>query len=182
MFWFVLFTIVLIFGIVREHQYLFIYYTFWSFTLEIVYFGLLYSGKPTRWLYGIILAPSIVVCCGFWIVIAPAYSWDSPLANVVLTVVTHGLNMIAMLMQSTDRIQVKDVWKPVLFTSVYNLFLAVYVGSGGRSISGQLPYWYAQYDRPIGWVFAALSVIASAVVHVGMSTLLYKHTSTSHIV
>ena len=59
----------------------------------------------------------------------------------------------------------KDVWKPILYTLVYNLFLAIYVGLGGRSISGNLPYWYAQYDKPIGWIFGAMATAAVAIVH-----------------
>ena len=49
--------------------------------------------------------------------------------------------------------------------NIYNTFLAIYVGGGGRSISGKLPYWYAQYDQPIGWVFAALAVAATGITH-----------------
>lgn len=173
MFWLLLFSIVLAFGIVKEQQYIFIYYTIWSFTLEIVYFGLLLFGQKTRGLYSIILAPSIVICSGFWIVIAPMIQWSRPNINILMTLVTHGGNMVALLAQKQERIYMHEFWKPALFTTIYNIFLALYVGSGGRSVSGQFPYWYAQYDRPIGWVFALLSIFANVIVHVGVSAYMY---------
>lgn len=174
MLWFLLFSIVLFFGILKEQQYIFIYYTFWSFTLEVFYFGLLTFGHKTHGLYSIILAPSIVLTFGFWLVIAPIYLRSTaPSVNIIMTLVTHGCNMIALLTQKQERIRVREVWKPVLFTTVYNIFLAVYVGSGGRSISGQLPYWYAQYEVPIGWVFALLAIFANGIVHVGVASYMY---------
>lgn len=184
--WFLLFGIVLCFGLIQEQGYLFIYYTFWSFALEVVYFGLVAMGVGQEGLqhqlYSILLAPSIVIGLGFWIVIAPTYSWNSPAGNIVMAVVTHGCNMIALLCQTQYRTNVRDVWKPVLFTTIYQLFLAVYVGSGGRSISGKLPYWYAQYDVSIGWVFAGLAVLSVGLVHVSVSMYRDKNVTTSHIV
>ena len=184
--WFVLFSIVLCFGLIQEQCYIFIYYTFWSFTLEVVYFGLVTLGlgkeRLQHQLYSIILAPSIVIGLGFWIVIAPTYSWDSPAGNIVMAVVTHGCNMIALLCQTQYRTNVRDVWKPVLFTTIYQLFLAVYVGSGGRSISGKLPYWYAQYDVSIGWVYAGLATVAVGLVHISISMSRANPMATSHIV
>lgn len=184
MFWFLLFSIVFSFAIFKEQQYIWIYYTFWSFTLELFYFGLLTFGHKTKWLYSIILAPSIVIALGFWIVIAPRYSWSEN-HNLLMTVVTHGCNTIALLAQKQEIIHVREVWKPMLFTTVYNIFLAIYVGSGGRSISGQLPYWYAQYDIPIGWVFALLAIVANGIVHIGIASYLYpkeKKDSIPHTV
>jgi len=183
--WWLLFSIVLGFGIVKEQQFIFIYYTIWSFTLEIVYFGLLLFGQKTRGLYSIILAPSIVICAGFWIVIAPMVQWSRPNVNILMTLVTHGCNMVALLAQKQERIYMHEFWKPALFTTIYNIFLALYVGSGGRSVSGQLPYWYAQYDRPIGWVFALLAIFANVIVHMGVSAYMYpkdKEHPTPHTV
>ena len=80
--WFLLFGIVLCFGLIQEQCYLFIYYTFWSFALEVFYFGLVATGLGKEGLqhqlYSTLLAPSIVICLGFWMIIAPTYSWDSP--------------------------------------------------------------------------------------------------------
>lgn len=173
MLWFLLFAIIYLYSLLKEQHYILIYYTYWSLTLEIVYFGLLLSGRPTKWLYSIILAPSIVICLGFWLVIAPMYPWSSPSVNIILTLVTHGCNMVALLTQKQERIYVREVWKPLLFTSIYQFFLILYVGSGGRSISGQLPYWYAQYDRPVGWVFALLATFANFIVHIGVASYMY---------
>ena len=184
--WFVLFSIVLCFGLIQEQCYIFIYYTFWSFTLEVIYFGLVTLGVGKDWLqhqlYSILLAPSIVVCLGFWMIIAPTYYWHSPAGNVVMAVTTHGCNMVALLSQTASRTKARDVWKPVLFTTVYQLFLVLYVGSGGRSISGKLPYWYAQYDVSIGWVFAGLAIVSVGLVHISISTYRYKPVATLHIV
>ena len=77
--------------------------------------------------------------------------------------------MVAVLAEHKP-ICAKDIWKPILYTVLYNLFLAIYAGAGGRSISGKLPYWYAQYDKPIGWIFAALATTAVATVHFIMGT------------
>ena len=184
--WLLLFSIVLCFGLIQEQCYIFIYYTFWSFTLEVVYFGLVTLGLGKEslqpQLYSMILAPSIVICLGFWIIIAPTYSWDSPAGNIVMAVVTHGCNMVALLSETRYNTHVQDVWKPVFFTILYQLFLALYVGNGGRSISGKLPYWYAQYDVSIGWVFAGLAVMSVALVHVSVSMYRGKTVTTSHIV
>ena len=184
--WFLLFGIVLCFGLIQEQCYLFIYYTFWSFALEVFYFGLVATGLGKEGLqhqlYSTLLAPSIVICLGFWMIIAPTYSWDSPAGNIVMAVVTHGCNMVALLSQTQYHIKARDVWKPVLFTTIYQLFLALYVGSGGRSISGKLPYWYAQYDMSIGWVFAGLAIVSVGLVHVSLSMYRSKPVSTSHIV
>ena len=76
----------------------------------------------------------------------------TPPENIVMVFVTHGLNMVAAILEK-KKVFLKDIWKPILYTTLYNTFLAIYVGGGGRSISGKLPYWYAQYDQPIGWVF-----------------------------
>lgn len=164
-FWFILFTIVLLFGVLREGHYLFIYYTIWTFTLETIFFGLLVAKreKMAAKIFPFIYAPAIVVCVGFWVIIAPAAT-EAPITNIVLTIVTHGLNMIALLLQPY-KVYHDDLWKGISYTIVYNLFLAIYVGSGGRSISGKLPYWYAQYDRLMGWGFAGLAISAVTLVH-----------------
>ena len=104
---------------------------------------------------------------GFWVIVAPIHFHQQPPENIFLLVVTHGFNMVAVLTEHKAILQA-DIWKPILYTVVYNLFLAIYVGGGGRSISGKLPYWYAQYDRPIGWVFAALATTAVTVVHLSL--------------
>jgi hypothetical protein len=171
--WLILFAVVLLFDWFREQQYIFIYYTIWTFTLETIFFALLVAKKESyaSKLFPFLFAPSIVVCVGFWVLIAPISISTPHFSNIVLTVVTHGLNMIAMILQPY-KIYTKDIWKPILYTSVYNIFLAVYVGAGGRSISGKLPYWYAQYDKPVGWVFAGLSICAVSAVHALISTRL----------
>jgi len=170
-FWLILFSVVLIFDLFREQQFIFIYYTIWTFTLETIFFALLVAKQElyASKLFPFIYAPSLVVCIGFWILIAPISSSPPQLTNMVLTVVTHGLNMIAMVLQPY-KIHLKDVWKPVFYTVVYNIFLAVYVGIGGRSISGNLPYWYTQYDKAVGWVFAGLAILAVSTVHVFCSS------------
>ena len=170
-FFLILFSIVLAFDVYREGPYIFIYYTIWTFTLETFFFAMLVMDKRklAEKVFSFIYAPSIVVCVGFWIMIAPM-SWSvANSTNIVLVTVTHGVNMFAMLIQPF-KILHRDVWKPLLYTTVYNLFLAIYVGHGGRSISGKLPYWYAQYDRPIGWIFAFLAISASTAVHILSST------------
>jgi len=184
--WFILFLTVLIFHCHSEGAFVFIYYTMWTFSLEIVFFGLSFvkSMKNIRkHLFEIIFAPAIVVCFGFWIVIAPIYLQSSKPKNAVLVFVTHGCNAIAMLTEMKS-ISMSSVWKPVLYTIVYNLFLVVYVGSGGRSVSGKLPYWYTEYDKPIGWIFACLAVIAVFIVHVVSAAYIWpvrRHT-TQYIV
>lgn len=169
LFWFTLFSIVLVFNFIREQQYILIYYTSWTFILETTYFGLQTFKIPrltqiANQIWPFMYAPAIVVCLGFWIIVAPVHFNQQPPGNIFLLVVTHGFNMVAVL---TERkiIFTKDMWKPIMYTIVYNLFLAIYVGGGGRSISGKLPYWYAQYDKPIGWIFAALVTTAVTVVH-----------------
>jgi len=72
--------------------------------------------------------------------------------------------MVAVLAER-KKVFTNDIWKPILYTSIYNTFLALYVGAGGRSKSGHLPYWFAQYDQPIGWIFAALAIASTGVVH-----------------
>ena len=166
-FWFILFSVVLLFDWFREQQFIFIYYTIWTFTLETIFFALLLVKKEryASKLFPFIFSSSFVVCVGFWALIAPISISRPHFSNVVLTVVTHGLNMVAMLLQPY-KIYKKDIWKPIVYTGIYNVFLAIYVGTGGRSISGKLPYWYAEYDKPIGWVFAGLSILAVSVVHI----------------
>ena len=78
--------------------------------------------------------------------------------------------MISMIQQK-NKCVFRDIWKPVCYTILYNIFLAVYVGHGGRSISGKLPYWYAQYDKAIGWIFAMLAILSSGIVHSACSWL-----------
>ena len=164
--WSVLFSIVLVFYAIREHQYILIYYTIWTFILEWLYF----AAKSLQWnrladvLWPYLVAPAIVVCVGFWAIVAPMQFQYQPPGNLFLIFVTHGLNMVAVIAEK-KKVFNKDLWKPILYTTIYNLFLAIYVGGGGRSITGQLPYWYAQYDQPIGWIFAALAIAASGVVH-----------------
>jgi hypothetical protein len=142
----------------------------WTFLLETLFFGLLVVKKEKLALQILpfIYAPAIVVCMGFWIIVAPAAA-TAPITNVVLTLVVHGLNMIALLLQPY-KMYMEDLWKPIAYTTTYNIFLAIYVGSGGRSISGKLPYWYAHYDTPIGWIFAGLAITAAMAVHVFASS------------
>jgi len=128
--------------------------------------------NTTRWaniLWPYIYAPAIVVCIGFWFIVAPIHFTMQKPANLFLTFVTHGFNMLAILMEN-KKIYMKDLWKPVLYTFIYNIFLAIYVGGGGKSISNHLPYWYAQYDTYIGWVFFGLAVSAVAIVHFALSS------------
>lgn len=184
--WCILFLTVLLFHLRAEGAYVFIYYTMWTFTLEIIYFMLLLTNRLTRireHLFEIIFAPSIVVCLGFWLVIAPIYLHSSKPKNAVLVFVTHGLNAVAMLTEMKT-ISMSSIWKPTLYTIVYNLFLVVYAGSGCRSVSGKLPYWYAEYDQPIGWIFFGLAVIAVVLVHVISATYVWpvKRYSIQYIV
>ena len=177
-FFLILFLIVLGFNIFREGAYIFIYYTIWTFVSETVYFGLLVTNKKNaaKKLFPFIYAPSIVVCVGFWVMIAPLSSSTATGTNIVLVLVTHGVNMFAMLLQPYKILQ-KDAWKPLVYTLAYNLFLAIYVGRGGRSVSGKLPYWYAQYDRPIGWIFGFLAISAATAVHILTSTKIKAKTN-----
>jgi hypothetical protein len=89
--------------------------------------------------------------------------------------------MIAML-QQPYKIFSKDLWKPVCYTIVYNIFLAVYVGAGFRSISGRLPYWYAEYDKWSGWIFAFLGIAASGIIHIMFSVAKDKNIQKVYIV
>jgi len=141
----------------------------WTFILETIFFALLVAKRENIAIkiLPFIYAPAIVVCIGFWIIVAPAAA-TQPITNIVLTIVVHGLNMIALLLQPY-KVYMTDLWKPVAYTIIYNIFLAIYVGSGGRSISGKLPYWYAQYDHSIGWIFAGLAVAAAMTVHIFVS-------------
>ena len=177
--WFlVLFLIVLVFGLVREGPYIFIYYTFWSFTIEIVYFALVVCGTGRVYqemLYNMVVAPSIVVAFGFWLLIAPTYDWKSVNSNIVLSMVVHGANAVALVLQKElFSIVSRDFWKPVLFTILYNLFLPLYIGLGGRTMGGHIPYWYAQYDRPIGWVFGLLAICSVGITHLIVATYLHR--------
>ncbi len=182
-FWTVLFGIVFIFSVIRERQFILIYYTVWTFMLELAYF----LCKSLRWtsmadaLWPFMMAPAIVVCIGFWIIVAPMQFTYQPPENIVMVFVTHGLNMVAVIVEK-KKVFLKDIWKPVLYTIVYNIFLAIYVGGGGRSISGKLPYWYAQYDQPIGWIFAALAVTAAGVTHFTIASPEPKKISKQYIV
>ena len=179
-FWLILFLVVLTFDWFREHHYIYLYYTIWTFTLETIFFALLVAKKEAyaAKLFPFVYAPSIVVCTGFWFIIAPVnISQHHHFTNIVLTVVTHGLNMVAMLLQPY-KVYTKDLWKPVVYTTIYNMFLALYVGNGGSSISGNLPYWYARYDQPIGWIFAGLAVAAVAAVHALTSEKFVKKIDT----
>ena len=189
--WLILFSIVLLFDAYLEGYYLLIYYTIWTFILETLFFLCLvlekYTPRLVSWrkqLFEIIFAPSIVVCVGFWLVIAPRYIHHSKPRNGVLIAVTHGLNAVAMLTEVRG-LPHASVWKPVLYTIIYNVFLMLYVGAGGRSMSGNLPYWYAQYNRPMGWIFAFVSVTAVAAVHVTSSLYIWPvkpKSSTQYIV
>lgn len=184
--WFIFFAIVLIFNFIREQQYILIYYTSWTFVLETTYFGLQALKLPrltkiAHRIWPFLYAPAIVVCIGFWVIVAPIHFHQQPPENIFLLVVTHGFNMVAVLTEHKAILQA-DIWKPIMYTVVYNLFLAIYVGGGGRSISGKLPYWYAQYDRPIGWVFAALATTAVTVVHFIMGVSEPKQETRQYIV
>lgn len=171
-FWFILFTTVLAFDAWREQQYILIYFTMWTFILETVFFALLLLNRPTRHLFETIFAPSIVVFIGFWTVIAPMYISRQKPKNAVFVFVTHGCNALAMVGE-VKSLTTSSIWKPIVYTIVYNLFLMCYVEAGGRSISGKLPYWYAQYEKPIGWVFMTLTVTAVALVHYISSTYIW---------
>ena len=188
--WFILFLTVSLFHIYIEGAFIFIYYTIWTFILETLFFGLLVFKSPRivaiqRHIFETIFAPSIVVCVGFWIVIAPIYLQSSKPKNAVLVFVTHGLNAIAMVTEMKT-LTMGAVWKPLAYTFMYNLFLIVYVGAGGRSVSGKLPYWYAEYDKPVGWVFFVLAMTAVALVHLISATYIWpawpKRESIQYIV
>jgi len=162
--------IVLIFDTLAQKTYVLIYYTMWTFILETIFFSLFIIKNKRiqqiqKQIFETIFAPCIVVFIGFWTVIAPVYMHKKIPKNVFFIAVTHGLNAIAIISEM-KHITLKSIWKPVTYTSIYNLFLIVYVGTGRRSISGKLPYWYAQYDKPIGWVFAVISIVAVSIVHV----------------
>lgn len=177
--WFILFLTVSLFHIYIEGAFIFIYYTIWTFILETLFFGLLVFKSPRivairRHIFETIFAPSIVVCVGFWIVIAPIYLQSSKPKNAVLVFVTHGLNAIAMVTEMKS-LTPGVIWKPLVYTFMYNLFLIVYVGAGGRSISGNLPYWYAEYDKPVGWVFFVLAMTAVALVHLISATYIWPN-------
>ena len=168
--WFILFMIVLMFDTWAEKAYILIYYTMWTFILETIFFSLfLIKNKRIqqiqKHIFETIFAPCIIVFVGFWTVIAPVYMNNKIPKNIFFIVVTHGVNAIAIVSEM-KHISLKSIWKPITYTVIYNLFLIIYVGIGGRTISGKLPYWYAQYDKPIGWVFAAISVIVVSIVHV----------------
>lgn len=191
-FWFILFLIVLLYDIYLEQQYIFIYYTIQTFLLEIFYFMMVCLHEfgytnATYWkrqLFDIMFAPAIVVFVGFWLVIAPMKINGPKPTNGVFIAVTHGLNVLALV---DERMPVRSetVWKPLLYTFMYNLFLVAYVGAGGRSISGKLPYWYCRYDRPEGWVFAFLGVFAVGIIHFCMarsSNNITKSHNVAHVV
>jgi len=169
--WFILFGIVLAFYAIREKQFALIYYTIWTFILEVLYFGArtIHMNGVADEIWRFLVAPAIVVCLGFWAIVAPMEFQYQPPENIVMILVTHGLNMIAVISEKRN-IYVKDLWKPVLYTACYNIFLAIYVGGGGRNKSGHFPYWYAEYDKPIGWIFAALSTTAVGVTHFIIAT------------
>lgn len=174
-FWLILFLSVLAFLTWSEGAFILIYYTIWTFLLETLYFALLLAGIESKHLFDTIFAPTIVVFVGFWLVIAPTYISSPKPNNAMFVLVTHGCNALAMTLEVRS-LSIASIWKPVVYTIVYNLFLVVYVGSGGRSVSGRLPYWYAEYDKPIGWVFFAISVLAVAAVHVIASTYVWPAT------
>tara|TARA_B110000285_G_scaffold235601_1_gene318506 strand:- start:893 stop:1381 length:489 start_codon:yes stop_codon:yes gene_type:complete len=141
----------------------------WTFILETIFFSLFIIKNKRiqqiqKQIFETIFAPCIVVFVGFWTVIAPVYMHRKIPKNVFFITVTHGLNAIAIVSEM-KHIRLKSIWKPITYTIIYNLFLIIYVGTGGRSISGKLPYWYAQYDKPIGWIFAVTSVIAVSIIH-----------------
>jgi len=173
--WFLLFLIVLLFDLWTENSYIFIYYTMWTFVLETLFFSLFLIKSKSKskskriqqiqkYIFETIFAPCIVVFVGFWTVIAPIYMNNKLPKNIFFICVTHGLNAIAIVSE-IKHISLCSIWKPITYTILYNLFLIIYVGTGGRSISGKLPYWYAQYDKPIGWAFAVVSVVAVSIVH-----------------
>ena len=177
--WLILFSTVLLFHAYVERAFILIYYTIWTFILEIIFFSLLILEKTNQRLINIrkhifetIFAPSIVVFVGFWITIAPHYLHSSKPKNAMFVFVTHGCNALAMISEIKS-IDVGAIWKPISYTIVYNLFLLVYVGAGYRSISGKLPYWYADYDSPIGWIFFCISVIAVGVTHFLSATYIW---------
>jgi len=188
-FWLILFLIVILYDIYLEHQYIFIYYTIQTFVLEIFYFitvclTKLNCPKAVYWkrqLFDIVFAPAIVVCIGFWIVIAPTKINGPKPQNGVFIAVTHGLNIIALFDEMMS-IRSEALWKPLLYTFLYNLFLIAYVGAGGRSISGKLPYWYCEYDKPVGWTFAFLGIFAVGVIHASLSNNVPKVRNVVHVV
>lgn len=188
-FWLILFLIVLIYDIYLEQQYIFIYYTIQTFLLEIIYFLLVclqtLGYKNTiywkRQFFDIVFAPAMVVCIGFWLVIAPMKINGPKPQNGVFIAVTHGLNIMALFDEKMP-VRSEAVWKPLLYTFLYNLFLVAYVGAGGRSISGKLPYWYCKYDRAEGWAFAFLGIFATGVIHFWMARSSNNITNSRNVV
>ena len=112
--WFVLFSVVLIFVYVREQKYIFIYYTIWTFILETIFFALLVFKKEyiAKKIYPVVYSPAIVVCVGFWVIIAPSAK-SRAITNLVFTIVTHGLNAFALILQPY-KIYMTDLWKPIV--------------------------------------------------------------------
>lgn len=135
-FWTVLFGIVFIFSAIREHQFVLIYYTVWTFILELVYFlcKSLNLSSIADILWPFLLAPSIVVCVGFWIIVAPMQFMHHPPENIVMVFVTHGLNMVAAILEKK-----KSLSKRHLEThSVHNIV---------QYIFGHLRRWWGTIDQ-----------------------------------
>lgn len=170
LFWVILFMLTLAYNIYLEQWYVFIYYTTWTFVVEIILFtSLLLEDYSTHFkclanfLFPIVFAPTILVALGFWILIAPTLS-DKISYDFIRIFITHGVNALAMYTVRRP-VFIQDMWKPLAYTVSYSVFLVTYVLLGGRSISGKLPYWYCEYDRPVGWLFISLSLVAIALIH-----------------
>lgn len=168
--WFILFVLTLAYNIYLEQWYVFIYYTTWTFVVEIILFACLlledYSTHFKRlanFLFPVVFAPTILVALGFWVLIAPTLS-NKISYDFVRIFITHGLNVLAAYTVRRP-VTVQDIWKPLAYTMSYNIFLVTYVLLGGRSISGKLPYWYCEYDSYLGWLFVSLSLAAVALIH-----------------
>ena len=167
--WFALFVLCLAYKVSLEQWFVFTYYTYWTLTLEIVLFALWLTPEWSYMadaLFPTVLAPSLLVAIGFWVLIAPFEEWTPE--GLFEALVPHGLNAVAMCNEMRPMAR-SDVWKPVLYTMIYNMFLCAYVVSGGRSVSGKLPYWYAQYDSYLGWLFTILAMSSVALIHLSFA-------------
>tara|TARA_B100001059_G_scaffold141023_1_gene141120 strand:- start:1059 stop:1619 length:561 start_codon:yes stop_codon:yes gene_type:complete len=168
-FWFTLFVLFLAYKVSLEQLFIFQYYTYWTLTFEIVLFALWLTPEwsdTASAFFPIVFAPSLLVAIGFWVLIAPLE--ERTFEGLLEALVPHGLNAVAMCIEMRPMSR-SDVWKPVLYTLIYNVFLYMYVTLGGRSVSGKLPYWYAQYDSYLGWLFAILAMSSVALIHLSFA-------------
>lgn len=113
------------------------------------YAAMKYAGidYPTPWyvsvaacLQVITLPVSLLIVALYW-----ALVWDGS-ATDVLTVLTHGLNFILMLVDlfaSRQPLRLIQVMWPVIFGFIYVLFSYVYYVVGGTYEDGKSPYIYS---------------------------------------